>query len=114
MKTEIHLIRHYELVSESHPLWNNSFVLMNILQYVKKEYGYRLFLDNLAVMAKVPLSIPFRTRQRNPSAPMVLGLKARESRSLPDFSRTIRYKKHIYAVNFSHPFLKRDFFIAIK
>ncbi len=38
---------------------------------------------DLVVLAGVPHPIPFRTRSLSPPAPMVLCLKARESRSLP-------------------------------
>ena len=40
--------------------------------------------DDLVVIAKVSHPIPFRTRPLNLSTPMVLCLKARESRQLPD------------------------------
>src|ERR1044071_2455841 len=39
--------------------------------------------DDLVVLAGVPHPIPFRTRSLSPPAPMVLCLKAWESRSLP-------------------------------
>jgi hypothetical protein len=39
-------------------------------------------------MAQVSHSIPFRTRSLKPVAPMVLCLKARESRSLPGLPAT--------------------------
>ena len=35
------------------------------------------------IIAKGPYPIPFRTRKSSPSAPMVLCLKTRESRTLP-------------------------------
>ena len=41
-------------------------------------------LDDLVILAKVSHPIPFRTRTLNPLALMVLRLKARESKSLPD------------------------------
>ena len=41
-------------------------------------------LDDLVIIAKVSHPIPFRTRPLNPLALMVLRLKARESKSLPD------------------------------
>ena len=41
-------------------------------------------LDDLVIIAKVSHPIPFRTRPLNPFALMVLRLKARESKSLPD------------------------------
>ena len=40
-------------------------------------------MDELVALAKVSHPIPFRTRSLNPLAPMVLCLKARESRSPP-------------------------------
>ncbi len=40
-------------------------------------------LHDLVVIARGPHPIPFRTRPLSPSAPMVLRLKARESRSSP-------------------------------
>ena len=39
----------------------------------------------LVIIAKGPHPIPFRTRKLSPSAPMVLCLKIRESRTLPGF-----------------------------
>ena len=42
-----------------------------------------LCFAGLVALAKGPNPIPFRTRPLNPSAPMVLSLKAWESRSLP-------------------------------
>ena len=41
-------------------------------------------LDDLVIIAKVSHPIPSRTRTLNPFALMVLSLKARESKSLPD------------------------------
>ena len=40
-------------------------------------------LVDLVAMSEVPHPIPFRTRSLSPPEPMVLRLKARESRSLP-------------------------------
>ena len=37
----------------------------------------------LVIIAKGPYPIPFRTRKSSPSAPMVLCLKTRKSRTLP-------------------------------
>ena len=45
-------------------------------------------LDDLVILAKVSHPIPFRTRTLNPLALMVLRLKARESKSLPDLPNT--------------------------
>ena len=45
-------------------------------------------LDDLVIIAKVSHPIPFRTRPLNPLALMVLRLKARESKSLPDLPNT--------------------------
>ena len=45
-------------------------------------------LDDLVILAKVSHPIPFRTRPLNPLALMVLRLKARESKSLPDLPNT--------------------------
>jgi hypothetical protein len=42
-------------------------------------------IHGLVTIAKGLNSIPFRTRSLKPLAPMVLRLKAWESRSLPDF-----------------------------
>ena len=43
-----------------------------------------MWFDDLVIIAKVSHPIPFRTRPLNPFALMVLRLKARESKSLPD------------------------------
>ena len=43
-----------------------------------------MWFDDLVIIAKVSHPIPFRTRSLNPLALMVLRLKARESKSLPD------------------------------
>ena len=45
-----------------------------------------LFVD-LVAMPEVPHPIPFRTRSLSPPGPMVLRLKARESRSSPGLQR---------------------------
>ena len=55
-------------------------------------------LDDPVVIAKVSHPIPFRTRTLNPLAPMVLCLKTRESRSLPDLL-TALYKPSFLSVN---------------
>ena len=47
-----------------------------------------LFFAGPVVEARRPNPIPSRTRPLNASAPMVLCLKTRESRSLPDLPRT--------------------------
>ena len=44
----------------------------------------------LVAFARGPHPIPFRTRPLNPSAPMVLWLKPRESRSLPGLQSTFQ------------------------
>lgn len=51
-------------------------------------FRHSLFFAGLVVIARGPHTIPFRTGSLNPSAPMVLCLKARESRSLPALLRT--------------------------
>ena len=45
--------------------------------------------DDLVIIARVSHPIPFRTRTLNLLAPMVLCLKARESRSLPDLQTAL-------------------------
>ena len=45
--------------------------------------------DDQVVMAQMPHPIPFRTRPGKSAAPMVLCLKARESRSLPGLLVTL-------------------------
>ena len=50
-------------------------------------------LDDLVVMARMNHPIPSRTRTWNFSAPMVLCLKARESRSLPGLLSSVNYVK---------------------
>jgi hypothetical protein len=47
-----------------------------------------LFFAGLVIIARSPNPIPSRTRPLNSSAPMVLCLKARESRSSPGLPRT--------------------------
>src|SRR3954453_8170709 len=49
-----------------------------------------LSFAGLVVLARSLNPIPSRTRPLNSSAPMVLCLKTRESRSLPDLPRTNR------------------------
>ncbi len=44
----------------------------------------------LVIIAKGTYPIPFRTRKSSPSAPMVLCLKTRESRSLPGFIKNMK------------------------
>ena len=46
------------------------------------------FFAGLVAFARGPHPIPFRTRPLNPSAPMVLWLKPRESRSPPGLPKT--------------------------
>src|SRR5258708_15560024 len=53
-----------------------------------KPRGCFLPFADLVVIAKESCPIPFRTRPSKPSAPMVLRLKPRESRSLPVLPRT--------------------------
>ena len=53
---------------------------------------------DLVVMSEVPHPIPFRTRSLSPPEPMVLRLKARESRSppgLPSGYRTVMSLEHL-------------------
>ena len=47
------------------------------------EIAIRIRLVDLVAMSEVPHPIPFRTRSLSPPEPMVLRLKARESRSPP-------------------------------
>ena len=47
-----------------------------------------MYLDDLVIIAEVSHPIPFRTRPLNPLALMVLCLKTRESKSLPDLLNT--------------------------
>ena len=69
-----------------------------------------IFLIDLVVMSEVPHPIPFRTRSLSPPEPMVLRLKARESRSPPGlsdryecFSRTSSFTNHPSAAGWSSP-----------
>ena len=50
-----------------------------------------MWFDDLVIIAKVSHPIPFRTRPLNPLALMVLRLKARESKSLPDLLTTFYF-----------------------
>ena len=67
-------------------------------------------LDDPVVIAKVSHPIPFRTRTLNPFAPMVLCLKARESRSLPGLLNIIRNEFFLLQV-FKPPAFAGGFFI---
>ena len=53
------------------------------------------------IIAKGQYPIPFRTRKSSPSAPMVLCLKTRKSRTLPG------YKKNIMKIKSSLKSLKK-------
>src|SRR3954464_10827014 len=54
----------------------------------KESQFANLFLAGLVVLARGLNPFPYRTRPLNPSAPMVLSLKAWKSRSLPGLPRT--------------------------
>ena len=76
------------------------------------------------IIAKVLYPIPFRTRKSSPSAPMVLCLKARESRSLPALkimkiksslksvkkrdlnSKLVKRRGRVYIINKTNPKFK--------
>ena len=47
----------------------------------------KLYIPCLVIIAKGQYPIPFRTRKSSPSAPMVLCLKTRKSRTLPGISK---------------------------
>lgn len=65
-------------------------------------------------ISRVKHSIPSRTRQWNPYEPMVLCLKARESRSLPDFQSTLLILYSTYLqLNVFLPFSGRFFYPLI-
>ena len=49
----------------------------------------------LVIIAKGLYPIPFRTRKSSPSAPMVLCLKARESRTLPAIKKFMKIKSSL-------------------
>src|SRR5882757_5686036 len=61
---------------------------MNFCAVRAAMHGCFLPFADLVVIAKESYPIPFRTRPSKPSAPMVLRLKPRESRSLPGLQRT--------------------------
>lgn len=63
------------------------------------------------VIAKVSHPIPFRTRTLNPFAPMVLCLKARESRSLPGLLNIIWNEFFLLQV-FKPPAFAGGFFLT--
>ena len=51
------------------------------------------------IIAKVLYPIPFRTRKLSPSAPMVLCLKTRKSRTLPAFNyRIMKIKSSLKSI----------------
>ena len=52
---------------------------------------HTLSFAGLVAIASCPNPIPFRTRPLNGSAPMIVRLKTRESRSLPGLPRTMAY-----------------------
>ncbi len=68
--------------------------------------GYFLSFADLVVIAKESYPIPFRTRPSKPSAPMVLRLKPRESRSLPGLPRTESLKSQPAITNTKPPVRK--------
>ena len=55
---------------------------------------YRLILVDLVAMPEGPHPIPFRTRSLSLPGPMVLRLKARESRSSPGLPSTVTTLLH--------------------
>ena len=79
---------------------------------------------SLVIIAKGQYPIPFRTRKSSPSAPMVLCLKTRESRSLPGFkimkiasslkslkkrdlnSKLVKRRGKLYVINKKNPRFK--------
>ena len=50
------------------------------------------------IIAKVLYPIPFRTRKSRPSAPMVLCLKARKSRTLPALKKFMKIKSSLKSI----------------
>ena len=78
----------------------------------------------LVIIARGKYPIPFRTRKSSPSAPMVLCLKARESRTLPGYkimkiasslkslkkrdlnSKLVRRRGRVYIINKKNPKFK--------
>ena len=50
------------------------------------------------IIAKELYPIPFRTRKSSPSAPMVLYLKARKSRTLPAFKKIMKIKSSLKSI----------------
>ena len=72
-----------------------------LLRALAKTEGFHcLSFAGLVALAKWPDPIPSRTRPSNASAPMVLCLKTRESRSPPGLPKTSQYPLHI-------PYLKQ-------
>ena len=57
--------------------------MLNYLSF----FGKTVFFYGLAAIARLKHSIPFRTRPLSTVAPMVLRLKAWESRSLPNLKK---------------------------
>ena len=49
-------------------------------------------------IAQVLYPIPFRTRKSSPSAPMVLWLKTRKSRTLPTFKKFMKIKSSLKSI----------------
>ena len=70
-------------------------ILLGIRCCVKKRSLNIVCLFVPVVMAQVSHPIPFRTRSLNPVALMVLCLKTRESRSLPELISRQESAKHI-------------------
>ena len=68
-------------------------------------------LDDLVIIAKVSHPIPSRTRTLNPFALMVLSLKARESKSLPDLL-TASCVPGLYELKNKKPSLLRNGFFC--
>ena len=68
-------------------------------------------LVDLVTMSEVPHPIPFRTRSLSPPEPMVLRLKARESRSSPGLPSTYDLRANGLRPNrarFSNTFFLRE------
>ena len=67
---------------QQHGSTSDTDVFFTMLTLLSKGVSDILFAD-LVAMPGVPHPIPFRTRSLSPPGPMVLRLKARESRSPP-------------------------------
>ena len=72
-----------------------------------------VWFDDLVIIAKVSHPIPSRTRTLNPLALMVLCLKTRESKSLPDLLTTYHFSYFlVYVCLLKKPADKQAFFVG--